>query len=157
MLFLFKTLKQLIRHRKYNKIINTVYEEEEVIAKISTLLGVQFRRDWVNRLYAVINPNIKDGKYDPEQIVEFDFDGNPNNTEWVTKWIAERYQILLSFVSSKNLFEILQYNIQPLGGLNYLVTFTPITLPPLLKYAKYALLELCVIIPAIFYACCKLL
>ena len=148
-MFLWKFVRNLYQHLKYNRIIRNVYEDEQVILKISTLLGVQFKRDWVNRLYAVINPQIKDGKYDPEQIVEFDFDGNPDNTEWVTKWIAERYQILQSFIASKNLFEILLYDIKPLENLNYLVTFTPITLPILLKSIKPAMIELLVIIAAV--------
>lgn len=157
MLFLFKTLKQFIQHRKYSKIINKVCDEEQIIAKLSTAVGSQFKVDWVGRLYTVINPNIKDGKYNPEQVYEFDFDGDPNNTQWVEKWIMERFNLISNFIRTENLFEVFTYEIRPLEDYNYLVILQPITLQPLLKSAKYALLELCVIIPAIFYVCCKLL
>jgi hypothetical protein len=109
--------------------------------------------DWVKRLYAVINPNIKDGKYNPEQIYEFDYNGNPDNTEWITKWIMERLQILQNFMQTANLFDVIEYNIKDLGDLNYLVVFQPITLKPFLKSIKWALLELV----ALVSICCILL
>ena len=96
-MFLYKFFRKLFQHLKYQRIIKEAYEREQLIAKISLLLGVQFKLDWVNRLYAVVNPNIKDGKYNPEQIYEFDFDGNPYNNEWVTKWVMERMGILRNF------------------------------------------------------------
>lgn len=145
-MFLYKFFRNLFRHLKYQRIIKEAYEREELIAKVSTLLGVQFKLDWVNRLYAVINPNIKDGKYNPDQIYEFDTDGNVYNTEWITKWIMERLSILQNFIQTENLFDVLEYKIKDLENLNYLVVFQPITLTPLFKSIKPALIELTILI-----------
>ncbi len=152
-MFIYKCFRNLFRHIKYQRIISRAYQDEQLIARISTLLGVQFKMDWVKRLYAVINPNIKDGKYNPEQIYEFDYNGNPDNTEWITKWIMERLQILQNFMQTANLFDVIEYNIKDLGDLNYLVVFQPITLKPFLKSIKWALLELV----ALVSICCILL
>ena len=145
-MFLYKFFRKLFQHLKYQRIIKEAYEREQLIAKISLLLGVQFKLDWVNRLYAVINPNIKDGKYNPEQIYEFDFDGNPYNNEWVTKWVMERMGILRNFLQTANLFDVLEYKIKDLGNLNYLIIFQPITLTFLLKSILPAIIELLIII-----------
>ena len=145
-MFLYKFFRKLFQHLKYQRIIKEAYEREQLIAKISLLLGVQFKLDWVNRLYAVVNPNIKDGKYNPEQIYEFDFDGNPYNNEWVTKWVMERMGILRNFLQTANLFDVLEYKIKDLGNLNYLIIFQPITLTFLLKSIIPAIIELLIII-----------
>lgn len=145
-MFLYKFFRKLSQHLKYQRIIKEAYEREQLIAKISLLLGVQFKLDWINRLYAVVNPNIKDGKYNPEQIYEFDFDGNPYNNEWVTKWVMERMGILRNFLQTANLFDVLEYKIKDLGNLNYLVIFQPITLTFLLKSIRPAIIELLIII-----------
>ena len=145
-MFLYKFFRKLFQHLKYQRIIKEAYEREQLIAKISLLLGVQFKLDWINRLYAVVNPNIKDGKYNPEQIYEFDFEGNPYNNEWVTKWVMERMGILRNFLQTANLFDVLEYKIKDLGNLNYLVIFQPITLTFLLKSIRPAIIELFIII-----------
>ena len=145
-MFLYKFFRKLSQHLKYQRIIKEAYEREQLIAKISLLLGVQFKLDWINRLYAVVNPNITDGKYNPEQIYEFDFDGNPYNNEWVTKWVMERMGILRNFLQTANLFDVLEYKIKDLGNLNYLVIFQPITLTFLLKSIRPAIIELLIII-----------
>ena len=145
-MFLYKFFRKLFQHLKYQRIIKEAYEREQLIAKISLLLGVQFKLDWINRLYAVVNPNIKDGKYNPEQIYEFDFEGNPYNNEWVTKWVMERVGILRNFLHTANLFDVLEYKIKDLGNLNYLVIFQPITLTFLLKSIRPAIIELLIII-----------
>ena len=145
-MFLYKFFRKLFQHLKYQRIIKEAYEREQLIAKISLLLGVQFKLDWINRLYAVVNPNIKDGKYNPEQIYEFDFDGNPYNNEWVTKWVMERMGILRNFLQTANLFDVLEYKIKDLGNLNYLIIFQPITLTFLLKSILPAIIELLIII-----------
>ena len=153
-MFLYKFFRNLFQHLKYQRIIKQAYEREQLIAKISQLLGTQFKLDWINRLYAVINPNIKDGKYNPDQIYEFDVEGNTNNTEWVTKWIMERLQILRAFIQTENLFDVLEYKIRDLGDFNYLVVFQPITLGPLRKSIKGAIFELVIIIGLIIGWCC---
>ena len=145
-MFLYKFFRKLFQHLKYQRIIKEAYEREQLIAKISLLLGVQFKLDWINRLYAVVNPNIKDGKYNPEQIYEFDFDSNPYNNEWVTKWVMERMGILRNFLQTANLFDVLEYKIKDLGNLNYLIIFQPITLTFLLKSIRPAIIELLIII-----------
>ena len=145
-MFLYKFFRKLFQHLKYQRIIKEAYERQQLIAKISLLLGVQFKLDWINRLYAVVNPNIKDGKYNPEQIYEFDFEGNPYNNEWVTKWVMERMGVLRNFLQTANLFDVLEYKIKDLGNLNYLIIFQPITLTFLLKSIRPAVIELLIII-----------
>lgn len=155
MVFLWKTIRQALLHKKYSKIINKAIDDDQIVAKISTLLGVQFKRDWVGRIYAIINPNIKDGKYNPEQVYEFNFNGDPDNTQYIEEWAFSRMQLVKNFIHTENLFELFEYDITHVGDYNYLVVLTPLTWKPLMKRFKNMIWELLVeaaiIIPVFFY------
>lgn len=144
-MFITRFFKRWIDNWRYQKILNKVYEEEDVIAKISTIFGVQFYKDWIGRLYAVINPAIKDGKWDNQQVFEYT-EGGQDTTEHATQWIMERMLLIENFIRVNNLFDILGYNIEKIDDKgNYLFTLYPITLPGVLSDLKKIPWELLII------------
>ena len=138
----------LWRFIRYHRILNKVYRDDEIIAKVSHALGTQFRRDWVNRIYGVINPEIRDGVYNPEQIIEYTEYGR-DNSMWIEKYIMDHMNTLRSFIYTENLFEILTFSITPLGHSNYLFILEPITWGTLKTRFKYFIMELVMVIIAL--------
>lgn len=135
-MFITRFLKRWYVNWKYQRILNKVYKDDEIIAKISTIFGTQFYRDWIGRLYAVVNPAIKDGQWDNQQIFEYKEEGY-DTTEHATQWMMERMVLVENFIQTSNLFDLLGYNIEKLDDKgNYLFVIYPITLPDVLSDLK---------------------
>ena len=133
----YKFFAYLIKNIKYTRLLNKIYKNENLLENLSNLFGVAFKKDWVGRIYAVINPNIQDGKYSPTtQIFEYGENGL-DNTTYVHNWIMERMNVAEKFIQTQNLFDILTYNIKKLDQYdNYLFIIQPITLEDCLEYSK---------------------
>lgn len=142
---IYRFIKGYFQNRKYQKILNKVYDEDQIIAKLSFALGSQFRRDWIGRLYTVINPAIKDGKYDYTQIYEYTQEGY-DTTEHAQQWIMERMAAIQTVIQTNNLFDVLSFTIKKLDDEgNYLFVVYPVTLPELFATWKGALIQfLCI-------------
>ena len=57
-------IKNLIDHIKIKRIINTIVKEENLLENLSALFStenyiVNFKQDWIGRIYAVINPVVQ--------------------------------------------------------------------------------------------------
>lgn len=145
---LYRFIKGYLQNRKYQKILDKVYEDDQIIAKLSFALGSQFRRDWIGRLYTVINPAIKDGKYDYTQVYEYAQKGY-DTTEHAQQWIVERLTAIEAVIQTNNLFDVLSFNIEKLDDEgNYLFMVYPVTLPDVLDTWKGAALQSGLIIGA---------
>ena len=114
-----------------------MYKEENLIHNLSELFESEFKRDWMGRLYTVVNPNIKDGKYDQtNQVFEYGDDGL-NNEVYVERIIMQKLNIAEKFITNNNLFELLTYEIRKLDEYdNYLFIIKPITLDSMLISTK---------------------
>lgn len=135
MLFI-NTISNWRKNHKLQKILKKAYEDDEIIKKLSFVLGAQVYIDWVGRLYTVINPYLRFGKWDEAQVIEFTESG-PNTTEHVRHWILSRLDAINRFIMSNNLFDVLIYDLKQLDDNgNYLLVMQPITLPPLLESLK---------------------
>jgi len=141
---LFRFFNTLYLFIKYHLIINRTIQQEQLIKRLSEVMEAQFKCDWVNRIYAVINPQIANGQYNESLVFEYTEYGR-DPSQWVYKFIMERLNILSEFINTKNLFEIFTYDIKDLGNHNYLVIIEPICYRPLKQYAKWASVELLVI------------
>ena len=133
-MIIFNFIKYLCIHLKYHNVIKAAYKAESFIAKLTQMFGVQFKKDWIGRLYAVINPNISTPLND--QVFEYNERGLDNKT-YIEKWIMDRMNVLNEFILSHNLFDVLTYNIKKLDNYdNYLFVIQPITLKDCLKWSK---------------------
>lgn len=148
-MFIYKFIKYLILNIRYQRILNRIYAQEELIAKMSYMFGTQVEEDRIGRLYCVINPLVRDGKFHPDQIYELDYNEGKITNEIIEKWIMEKLIILKNFISDNNLFELLTYHIEELEGNNFLVILEPITISPLLRSIKWMILEILILITMI--------
>ena len=150
-MIVYKFFKYLILHLRYRKILNQVYKDENILENLSELFGTEFRIDWLDRIYTVINPNIKNGEYDQtSQFFEYNEQGLIN-TEYIERYIMEKLNVAQMYIQASNLFDLLTYSIDRLDEHdNFLFVIKPITLDDCLKYSKrFAILLLVLIIAGI--------
>ena len=128
-MILFNFIKYFIIHIKYTLILSKIIKEENLLENLSKLLGTTLKKDWIGRIYTVINPNITNGVYDQTtQVFEYG-EGGLNNESYIERWIMQRLNIASDFIKINNLFDILTYNIKKLDNYdNYLFVLYPISL-----------------------------
>ena len=136
-MILFNFLKNLILNIKYTKLICDVYKNENILIRFSQLFNIEFRMDWVGRLYTIINPNIIDDKFETNtQIFEYGENGF-SNTVYIEHWIMTKLNIAQNFIMANNLFDLLTYEIKKLDNYdNYLFIIKPITFDECKKWTK---------------------
>lgn len=136
-MIIYNFFKNLYLNVKYSKILNKVYKDERILENLSQLFGSEFKKDWINRIYTVINPNLLDNKLNTNtQIFEYDENGL-NNSPYIEKWIMDRLNIAQQFIQANNLFDLLTYEIKKIDDYdNYLLIIEPITLKDCIKYTK---------------------
>lgn len=121
-------IRNLIDYVRIKKIIKKVIREENLLYNLSNLFStkfykVNFKQDWIGRIYAVINPAVQDPQ---ARIFEYDEEGM-NMNSYVNKWIMEHMIAADNFVKNHELFDILTYNFEQLDDdYNFLFTLTPI-------------------------------
>lgn len=131
-------IKSLVNHIKIHKIIKDVVKNENLLMNLSNvfstnMLKVNFKMDWIGRIYAVLNPVAADPS---DRIFEYDTKGT-NIKTFVHKWIMDRMIAVDALVKNHELFDVVTYNVEQLDDdYNFLVTFTPITWDDLRKHLK---------------------
>lgn len=145
-MIIYRFIKYLILNIKYTKILNKIYQNENILSNLSMLFKSQFKKDWIGRLYTVINPHLLGEDFDINTIIyEYNENGLDNRT-WVERWIMTRLNIAQSFIQTNNLFDLLTYDIKKLDEYdNYLFVIEPITLRDCLKYTKYFIILLTIL------------
>lgn len=146
-MIIYRFFKYLFLNIKYTKILNKVYDNEKIIENLSKLFKSQFKKDWIGRLYTVINPNLMGDDFDINTII-YEYDENGlNNYAFIERCIMSKLNIAKSFIQTNNLFDLLTYKIEKLDEYdNYLFIIEPITLHDCLKYTKYFSILLTVLI-----------
>lgn len=112
--------------KDYYYISDTLYSEEfkRVIQKY---LYVDLEKDWIGRLYGVINPNIgPNGQYDFSNMI-FEIDGaNTNNDDYIKNIIYGKMELIDRQFHINKLYDFISIDIEHVGPSyadNYLVVF----------------------------------
>lgn len=107
-------------------ISDTLYSKE--FSKVlQRYLHAEFSRDWIGRLYGVINPTIDiNGKLDISGTI-IEIDGNTtNNLEYLKNWIYTQMELIDNLFKIKKLYDYITVDIKHVGPINadnYLVVF----------------------------------
>ena len=130
-------IKYLILYIRYCKILNKVYKDEHIIENLSDTFKTEFKKDWIGRLYCIFNPNLVDGKFDPNhQIYSYNEKGL-NTDDFVEQYIMTQLNIINHYIQVNNLFELLAYELNQLDNFNnYLFIIKPIPFDDLKKWLK---------------------
>jgi hypothetical protein len=120
----FATLVQYIKD--YNIVAESLYSEafSKVLLRY---LNKDFKKDWIGRLYAVINPNIDiNGKLNfNNTVIELD-DQRTNNQAYVENWIYKQMGLLADMFKLQNMYTYISVGIEHVGpenADNFLVIF----------------------------------
>lgn len=127
---IYKTLQLLesiyIYLKDYYYVSDTFYSEE-FKRVINKYLYIDLNKDWLGRLYGIINPNIgPNGKYDFSNVI-FEIDGdNTNNDDFVKNIIYGKLDLIDRQFHINKLYEYITIDLKHVGPKiadNYLVVF----------------------------------
>lgn len=121
---LFNSIKYGVIYLKdHNLISDTLYSEAFKVV-LKKYLDADFDKDWIGRLYGIVNPSIKDGKFDPgSMIIEIDGD-NTNNTEQIKHWVYKQMQLISDLFKINQLYDYICMDFKHVGPTqldNYLI------------------------------------
>lgn len=140
-----KTIKSAINYiNDYEYISDTFYSDAFKIV-LKEYLNVDIKKDWIGRLYGVVNPNInEEGKFDVTRtIIEFD-DDNTNNKEYVKHWAHKQLYIIGEVFKIENLYHFIDLEFRHVGPKeadNYLLIFDIVSRKELANNIKRMLLH----------------
>lgn len=94
---------------------------------IAKYLNVQLDKDWLGRLYGVINPNMDiNGNLNVSNVI-IELDGDETNTDkYVKNWIYRQLNLMGQLFNMRNLYTNINLDIEPVGpdtDDNYLIVF----------------------------------
>lgn len=116
------------------RLLNKIYDNEKIEENLSRIFGVECKRDWVGRLYMVVNPilqNIEDGG----NTIVF----NKDNKMMIEAWIMKNLELIRNFVVNNSMFDLLTYSIEKLDDdENYLIVFKNIYFDDIIKICKWS-------------------
>ena len=115
-----------IQYRKDKQLISDTFYGPAFKKVLDNYLKTDFQKDWVGRLYGVVNPNIRDGRYDFNNvIIEIDGD-NTNNNEYVRTWVYKQMRLVGQLFKIEKLYDYIDITFEHVGPENmdnYLVIF----------------------------------
>ena len=153
----FMLLKEYVED--YNYVSDSLYSEAfyKILEKY---LNLKVKKDWIGRLYGVINPNLDiNGKVNfANTIIEID-DNNTNSNEYVKTWIYKQMNMVkyVFKLDESGFFDYIGCDIEHVGPKehdNYLVVFYIVSQKAMLQNLKklFKQLSIYAILAAIIYA-----
>ena len=99
-------------------ISDTLYSKE-FLTVLKQYIRISVKKDWIGRLYGVINPYIDiDGKIDfNNTIIEIDGD-NTNSNEYVKTWVYRQFNLIDNLFKINKLYDYINVDIKHVGPLN---------------------------------------
>lgn len=135
-MILYNFIKYLVLSIRYNNLLNRVYREERLLEGLTLMFGSEVKQDWIGRIYVVINPHIKNGKWDPESMVQ-ELGNDEVSRAVAMNMIMGTLTTVQQFIKANNLFDLLTYEIRQISSNDdYLLIMEPITYPDLKNYGK---------------------
>lgn len=146
---LFKlTYALYIFNKDYDQISDVIYTND-FYNLMYQYLGVSLKKDWIGRLYGVVNPNIIDGKVDfRNTIIELD-DDRTSNDEYLKHWIYKQLLLVSQLFKFDRLYDYLTLEIKHVGPINadnYLLIFDISSRKELFNIIKGILIQLIIYI-----------
>lgn len=142
------TIKSFYYYIKDKSVISDTFYSTSFKYILKQYLNVDFRKDWLGRLYGVINPNIDiNGNINfNNSIIEID-DENTNNNKYVTYWVYKQMNLVRTVFKLENspFFDYIGAEFRHVGPINqdnYLVIFDIISRKVFTGKFKQMLLQL---------------
>lgn len=122
----YRFFKSWYEYNKSKKYVGETFYSDAFTLVIQKYLKVNLRKDWLGRLYGVINPNIINGKFDISTMV-FEVDGDNTNTNThVKQWVYKQMQLIATLFKIEKLYDYISLEFKHVGPEemdNYLIIF----------------------------------
>lgn len=123
----YKSIKSYREYRKDRKNIKGVFYSDEFALVLNQYLNLNVKKDWIGRLYGVINPVIdSNGFLDiSNSIIEIDGE-NTNSNNYVEFWLYRQLDLMKNLFDLHNLYDYIDVTTQKVGPItadNYLIVF----------------------------------
>ena len=142
------TIKSFYYYMNDKSIIGNAFYSQFFKYILKQYLNVNFKKDWLGRLYGVINPNIDiNGNINfNNTIIEID-DENTNNNEYVKYWVYKQMNLVrtMFILEDSTFFDYIGVEFRHVGPINqdnYLVIFDIISRKIFTNNFKSMLLQL---------------
>lgn len=121
------TIKSFYNYRKDLGYIKDTFYSDELKFVFKKYLKLNIKKDWLGRLYGVINPLVDvKGNLDVNNLViELD-DNNTNNSEYIKVWMHKQLKLIGDLFKIQNLYNFINLTFTPVGPIgsdNFLVVF----------------------------------
>ena len=158
----FNMISSLISYIKTKKLIGETLYSDSFKLVIKKYINGDLLKDWIGRLYCVINPSIdKNGNFDvSSMIIELDGD-NTNNIEQVKSWVYKQLFLISYLFKIEKLYDYIDVEIKHVGPENqdnYLLIFDIVSrkqfaqsVKLLLKQLSFYILLIGLIIAILFF------
>ena len=136
-----------IEYMKDKASVSDVLYGDDLKKMFKTYLNLEVDKDWIGRLYGIINPVIDvNGKMDlSTTIIEIDGD-NTNNNEHLKIWMYKQLDMIGRIFNMKRLYELIDMEITHVGPIeydNYLVVFDIVSRQITVKALKKWIKQIC--------------
>ena len=127
-------IRIIINYIRVQKVLNKIYDSEKIEKNLSRIFGVPCKRDWVGRLYMVVNPIIQDVEDGGNTLI---YDKDENLV--IEGWVMKNLELIRNFVVNNSMFDLLTYTIEKLDeDENYLIVFKNVYFDDVKKIIKWA-------------------
>ena len=126
--------RTIINYFKIKKLLLKIYDGEKIEKNLSKIFGVECKRDWIGRLYMVVNPILQNIETGGNTLV---FDRNDN--VMIEEWVMKNLELIRNFVVNNSMFDLLTYSIEKIDDdNNYLIVFKNIYFDDMMKIVKWS-------------------
>lgn len=132
------------------ELIGDTFYSSSFKAVMKEYLNIELEKDWIGRLYGVVNPSIdKNGHFNiSNMIIEID-GNNTNSNEYVKVWTYKQLQLVAQLFKIEKLYDFINVefkHVGPDGFDNYLLIFDIVSRQVFVDSAKTFLKHIFVLI-----------
>ena len=125
--FLIQYISSAVKLKNEKKLFGETFYGGMFAFLANKYLNIELAKDWIGRMYGVINPNTDiNGNFNPGTVI-IELDGeNTNSNEYVNTWIYKQLRLMSSIYSFKEMYNAITVDIKHVGPENqdnYLVVF----------------------------------
>lgn len=125
--------RTIYNYFKVKHLLNKIYANEKIEKNLSHTFGVECKKDWVGRLYMVVNPILQNIESEGNTLI---FDNDDRVV--VEAWVMNNLELIRNFVVNNSMFDLLTYSIERIDDdENYLIVFKNIYFDDIMKICKW--------------------
>lgn len=123
----YSLFKNLFQYKKDKSYIKEILYSNEFKVILKQYLNLETKKDWIGRLYGVINPVINENGFldITNTIIEIDGE-NTNSNVYVQTWVYKQLELIKELFKLNSLYDYIDVEISKVGPINadnYLVVF----------------------------------